>query len=62
MHNDELFKFKSAGNITVSVPVDEKVSEKYWGLKTVTFKEINLVDVNADNYYDKIFGTIESLS
>ena len=62
MHNDELFKFKSAGNITVSVPVDEKVSEKYWGLKKVIFKEINLVDVNADNYYDKIFGTIESLS
>ena len=62
MHNDELFKFKSAGNVTVSVPVDEKVSEKYWGLKKVTFKEINLVDVNADNYYDKIFGTIESLS
>ena len=61
MHNDELFKFKSAGNITVSVPVDEKVSEKYWGLKKVIFKEINLVDVNADNYYDEIFGTIESL-
>ena len=44
------------------MPVDEKVSEKYWGLKKVIFKEINLVDVNADNYYDKIFGTIESLS
>ena len=62
MHNDELFKIESAGDIKVSVPVDEKVSEKYWGLKKVIFKEINLVDVNADNYYDKIFGTIESLS
>ena len=27
----------------------------------MTFKEINLVDINADNYYDEIFGTIESL-
>lgn len=61
MHNDELFKIKSAGDIKVSVPVDEKVSGKYWGLKKVTFKEINLVDINADNYYDEIFGTIESL-
>ncbi|WP_405722043.1 hypothetical protein [Anaerovibrio slackiae] len=61
MHNDELFKIESAGDIKVSVPVDEKVSGKYWGLKKVTFKEINLVDINADNYYDEIFGTIESL-
>ena len=62
MDKDELFEIESAGDIKVRVPVDEKVSEKYWGLKKVTFKEINLVDVNADNYYDKIFGTIESLS
>ena len=62
MHNDELFKIESAGDIKVSVPVDEKVSGKYWGLKKVTFKEINLVDINADNYYDEIFGTIESFN
>ncbi|MCI7613440.1 MAG: hypothetical protein MSS66_10720 [Selenomonadaceae bacterium] len=62
MHNDELFKIESVGDIKVSVPVDEKVSGKYWGLKKVTFKEINLVGINADNYYDEIFGTIESLS
>lgn len=62
MHNDELFTIESADDSKVSEPFDEKVSEKYWGLKKVTFKEINLVDVNVDNYYDKIFGTIESLS
>lgn len=62
VHNGELFKLESEGDIKVSVPVDEKVSGKYWGLKKVTFKEINLVDINADNYYDEIFGTIESLS
>ena len=62
MHNDELFKIESAGDIKVSVPVDEKVSGKYWGLKKVTFKEINLVDINVDNYYDEIFGTIESFN
>ena len=62
VHNGELFKLESEGDIKVSVPVDEKVSGKYWGLKKVTFKEINLVDINADNYYDEIFGAIESLS
>lgn len=62
VHNGELFKLESAGDIKVSVPVDEKVSGKYWGLKKVTFKELNLVDINADNYYDEIFGVIESLS
>ncbi|MGI5971346.1 MAG: hypothetical protein ACOX7P_06480 [Oscillospiraceae bacterium] len=34
---------------------------RYWGLKRVTGYEVPLSEINADNAYEKIFGTFREL-
>ena len=40
----------------------EKVSSSFWGFKELTRMDIKLVEVTSNNYKEKIFGTIETLS
>ncbi len=39
----------------------EDIEESYWGFKSAIVEQYKLVDITADNYKEKIFGSIENL-
>lgn len=46
---------------TKSVPIDEKVSEKYLGLQDVVWKEIDLISITSFNIKEVVFEELQSL-
>lgn len=58
---EEYIDFVQKGDVWIGVVSDEKYSDKYWGLKKVTFFETDLMAVNSANLKEMIFGRFDSL-
>lgn len=59
---EEIETENGLSRIVAKVGYESKVSSSFWGFQNAVCSEIKLVDITADNYKDKIFGTIEYLS
>ncbi|HDR7632552.1 TPA: hypothetical protein QCX75_001250 [Bacillus mycoides] len=46
---------------TKSVPIDEKVSGKYFGIQDVVWKEIDLISITSSNIKKVVFEELQSL-
>lgn len=58
----DLMDITNENGYRISRPKNKKNSETYWGLKKAITSEIPLLDLNADNLQNKIFGEFDRLS
>lgn len=56
-------EFQSNGEIiSVATPKTKEIAEQeYLGLKKVSFMDLTLIGINAENAEEKIFGNFEKL-
>lgn len=59
---NKLFIMQQKGDFFASIPVNEKVSDTYWGLSQAIFSTVPLTDIKSSNLHDMIFGTFDKLA
>lgn len=65
IHGDSLYELNEDDKYVYVEPMEEykeKVENNFWGFKSLVRVDSNLLDVDQDNYKEKIFGKIEELS
>lgn len=62
LRKEDYMNFEMKGKYKVATPKDEKCAKAYWGLKKVTSKTIDLLEVTSDNLQEKIFGEFDKLA
>jgi len=55
------FEFNRKNEFIKSIPKNEDVRQRHRLIKYAIFKEINLLDINADNFKEKIFNGFKEL-
>lgn len=61
LYDQQKMSFFDQGDYFIGVPKNEKYSDSYWGLKKVTYCEIDLMAVNSDNLKELIFNRFDLL-
>lgn len=55
------FRFTEQNGVFESMPIAEKYSQQYWGLKRALWKTFPLSSVTAENMGQLVFGTFDEL-
>jgi hypothetical protein len=62
LRNTDIMDINKDGDTLYITPLDQEASNRYyWGVHKITSKSIPLVDINADNVVEKVFGTFNRL-
>lgn len=62
LRNEGYMNFTTKDGYKISIPKNEKCSKTYWGLKKVTTKTIDLMEITSENLQEKIFGEFDKLT
>lgn len=62
LRNESYMDYETKGNYKVATPKNEKNSKTYWGLKKVTSKSIDLLEVTSGNLQERVFGEFDRLA
>jgi len=62
LRNTKIMDIKRNGDYLYIEPIDQKESDRYyWGVKKITSKRIPLSDITAENVWERVFGTFDTL-
>lgn len=62
LRNGDYMNYETRGDYKIATPKNDKSSKTYWGLKKVTTRTIDLLEVTSDNLQEKIFGEFDKLA
>ena len=59
---EDKFKIEERGDYTVTFPKTEQISQRYFGITSLIYKNFELMSVTSDNVKEIVFGSFDELA